>query len=415
MRRLSAVGWFAGSLRRDVRDGSKGRGAGSDGSMSVMGPASRLRAARGGGLAGGIAVLRVVGLVALLWAAWREHLTDGSRVVPSAWLAVTGIAWVAWLVSWRAGLRPVMLACLVGLAGVGGVVAGFAPIGIAFPAIAVLATAIAFDMVCALWVAATGAVAVTVTVLVLGTPGAIIAEALLAITAAILGGASRRQYRDRAAQAEALLAERVRADTERDRAAALAERNRIGREIHDVLAHSLGALSVQLEAADALLEDGASPAAVRPLIQQARRSAVGGLVETRAAVHALRDEPIALPEQLAALAAADGAELTVEGSVRPLAPDASLALYRAAQEAVSNARKHAPGAAVEMCLRLLPGETQLVVSNGPAAIAPAGAALARSGSGLGLRGMCERIELLGGQVRAEPHGDGWLVRVVVPA
>ena len=74
------------------------------------------------------------------------------------------------------------------------------------------------------------------------------------MVAALLGGASRRQYRDRAAQAEALLAERMRADAERDRATALAERNRIGREIHDVLAHSLGALSVQLEAADALLE-----------------------------------------------------------------------------------------------------------------------------------------------------------------
>ena len=69
----------------------------------------------------------------------------------------------------------------------------------------------------------------------------------------------------------------MRADAERDRATALAERNRIGREIHDVLAHSLGALSVQLEAADALLENGTDAAAVRPLLRQARRFAVEGL------------------------------------------------------------------------------------------------------------------------------------------
>ena len=206
------------------------------------------------------------------------------------------------------------LVCLAVLAGAGGVVAGFAPVGIAFPAIAVLAASMAFDAVPALGVAGVGAAALTVSVLLLGTPRSIIAEGLLAIVAAVLGGASRRQYRDRAAQAEALLSERMRADAERDRATALAERNRIGREIHDVLAHSLGALSVQLEAADALLENGTDAAAVRPLLRQARRFAVEGLSETRAAVHALRDEPVALTEQLTALAAADGADLTVTGS-----------------------------------------------------------------------------------------------------
>ena len=184
--------------------------------------------------------------------------------------------------------------CLTVLAGVGGVMAGFAPVGIAFPAIAVLAASMAFDIAPALGVAGVGAVALIVSVLVLGTPRSIIAEGILAIAAAVLGGASRRQYRDRAAQAEALLTERLRADTERDRAAALAERNRIGREIHDVLAHSLGALSVQLEAADALLESGRDVGTVRPLLRRARRFAVEGLSETRAAVHALRDEPVAL-------------------------------------------------------------------------------------------------------------------------
>jgi signal transduction histidine kinase len=195
----------------------------------------------------------------------------------------------------------------------------------------------------------------------------------------------------------------------------LAERNRIGREIHDVLAHSLGALSVQLEAADALLENGADAAAVRPLLQQARRFSVEGLSETRAAVHALRDEPVALAEQLTALAQADGAELTVTGTSRSLPPDAALALYRAAQEALSNARKHAPGAAVSLCLTFGAATTVLLVTNGPSPATERNADLSRSGSGFGLRGMRERVELLGGEVRAESHEQGFTLRVAVPA
>ena len=291
----------------------------------------------------------------------------------------------------------------------------FAPVGIAFPAIAVLAASMAFDTMPAVGVAAVGAVALIVSVLLLGTPGSIIAEGLLAMVAALLGGASRRQYRDRAAQAEALLGERMRADAERDRATALAERNRIGREIHDVLAHSLGALSVQLEAADALLDDGTDAAAVRPLLQQARRFAVEGLSETRAAVHALRDEPVALTEQLTALAQADGADLTVTGPSRPLPPQAALALYRAAQEALSNARKHAPGAAVSLCLTFAAATTVLLVTNGPSPATDPNGDLSRSGSGFGLRGMRERIELLGGEVLAESHERGFTLRVAVPA
>ena len=87
-------------------------------------------------------------------------------------------------------------------------------------------------------------------------PAVLVAEGAVSVVVGLMVGASRRQYVERTFQAEQLLAERVRADAERDRAAALAERNRIGREVHDVLAHSLGALSVQLDAADALLENG---------------------------------------------------------------------------------------------------------------------------------------------------------------
>jgi signal transduction histidine kinase len=195
----------------------------------------------------------------------------------------------------------------------------------------------------------------------------------------------------------------------------LAERNRIAREIHDVLAHSLGALSVQLEAADALLAPDTDPATARQYVQQARRLAAGGLAEARTAVHALRNEPIALGEQLAALVSGTEARLTVTGLERRLAPEVQLALYRAAQEALANARKHAPGAPVSVHLDYGGRTTALLVENGPCPGGRAASPLSPTGGGFGLQGMRERIELLGGEVSAAARDSGWAVRAMVPS
>jgi signal transduction histidine kinase len=287
-------------------------------------------------------------------------------------------------------------------------------VGITFPTVSVIATATLIGVRQAGAVAALGAVSLTTTVLIAATPHAIIAEGLLAIAAAILGGASRRQYQERVEQAEQLLAERQRADAEHTRAAALDERNRIGREVHDVLAHCLGALSVQLEAADALLETHGDTAQARDCVQQARRLAVDGLVETRKAVHALRDAPGPLRAQIATLASAAGAALTVTGAERRLDADVELALYRAAQEALSNVRKHAPGASVTLRLDYRPTATVLVVENGPRPDGSSPSMLTATGGGFGLRGMRERIELLGGEVTAAAQDSGWTVRATVP-
>jgi signal transduction histidine kinase len=383
--------------------------------MTDMGPSQRLRASGPDPVGGVVRVVRVVGLGVLLWTIAIDHHSDGSPRVPPALLAVTAAAWIAWLVCARLN-RPkqeTWLALAV-VAGVGGVVGGLAPVGITFPAVSVIATATLIGVRQALAVAALGAVSLTTTVLVAGTPTAIIAEGLLAIAAAILGGASRRQYQDRAEQAEQLLAERQRADAEHARAAALAERNRIGREVHDVLAHCLGALSVQLEAADALLETHSDTTKAREYVQQARRLAVTGLVETRKAVHALRDAPGPLCEQIGTLAAAAGAALSVTGAERRLDADVELALYRAAQEALSNVRKHAPGAPVTLRLEYRPTSTVLVVENGPRPDGAAPSVLTATGGGFGLRGMRERIELLGGEVSAAAQDSGWTVRAAVP-
>jgi signal transduction histidine kinase len=92
-----------------------------------------------------------------------------------------------------------------------------------------------------------------------------------------------------------------------------------------------------------------------------------------------------------------------------------LALYRAAQEAVTNARKHAPGAPVTIRLDFDPQSTTLRVTNGLRHESDTASELKMTGGGFGLQGMRERIELLGGRVVAEAGALGWTVTVEVPA
>ena len=136
---------------------------------------------------------------------------------------------------------------------------------------------------------------------------------------------------------------------EQARAAALDERGRIARDLHDVLAHSLGALSVQLEVAEALLEERNDTAGALERVRRSRRLAVQGLIEARNAVAALRSSEVpALPEALAVLAEQHGQDHRVsvavrtEGKPRPLESGVIVALLGAAREALTNAGKHAP-------------------------------------------------------------------------
>ena len=362
---------------------------------------------------------RLAGLAIVLWATASQASSTvrGSAIVVPLFLSTAAAGWLGWMACRRFGASAQWTWIpLAVLAGSGGALIPYAPIATAFLAVAAIGAGIAFEPIPASVVGAMGFAAAALAVPSAGAKDAVglVTQAALAAVAATVAGHSRREYQDRALQAEQLLAARTQADEERDLAAALAERNRIGREVHDLLAHSLGALSVQLDAADALLEHGEGAARVRPLLQQARRLAVQGLEETREAVHALRDEPVALAEQLAAIAARDGAELSVTGEPRSLDPTAGLALYRVTQEALTNARKHAPGARVCIQLRFEPSATVLVIANDACTGDPAERELSNTGGGFGLQGMRERIELVGGQVAAEPAGAGWEVRAEVP-
>ncbi|MFI1397171.1 sensor histidine kinase [Streptomyces sp. NPDC020681] len=198
--------------------------------------------------------------------------------------------------------------------------------------------------------------------------------------------------------------------------AALAERARIAREIHDVLAHSLSAQLVHLEAARLQIERGPEGPFREQILERvvaARVMAREGLAETRQALSALRGEMAPVEDYLRELAVADGATTDVSGERRQLTAEASQAVRRVAQEALTNARKHAPGAKVRMLLAYGTGEVTLEIRDS-GTTAQAGE-LGMSGAGYGLLGMRERAELLGGTLEAGPEGEGFVVRLRVPA
>lgn len=218
---------------------------------------------------------------------------------------------------------------------------------------------------------------------------------LTTLAVCLLGGLSRRQYRTSEAQARALLEERVVLERERAQVATLTERSRIARDLHDVLAHSLGGLVVQLEAVDALLESGRG-ADARDRVQAARKLAVSGLTEAREAVSALRepDQPLsAVVAGLAATHRAIGGQIAVRGDADrgTLEPAGRDAVHRAVQEMLTNARRHAPGAPVTLDLDW-DGGTLTVTASTPAG--PGGGH--PSDGGHGLAGMRERVGAAGG-------------------
>lgn len=193
------------------------------------------------------------------------------------------------------------------------------------------------------------------------------------------------------------------------RTAVLDERARIAREIHDILAHTLSAQSVQLEGARVLLARQAEPARVLERVEQAQALTRDGMQEARRAVDALRGNVMPAPDTVGELARADGAGFRLEGEHRDLPPQVGLAVYRAAQEALTNARKYAPGADVVVVLRYLPGEVALQVTDDGAR-----GTVQESGGGHGLTGIRERAELLGGGLEAGPVGGGFRVRLTIP-
>jgi signal transduction histidine kinase len=264
-------------------------------------------------------------------------------------------------------------------------------------------------------VAGAAAVTTALAVLLSGHHFGYVATALVAILTWSIG-VSRRQNTMRATEAELRLAERERAAGEEERAARLAERASIAREIHDVLAHSLGALVLQLDALDAVVHtDHPDPERTDRILQRARRLAQEGLHEARQAVGTLRADNPPLPEWIQSMIDTAGiGALTVSGTPRPTTSEVAVTVYRTAQESLTNVVKHAPGASVAIHLTYTPGAVDLTVTDdGPSATAST-ADLSATGGGYGLEGLNERARLIDGTLDAGPHEAGWRVALHVP-
>jgi signal transduction histidine kinase len=201
-------------------------------------------------------------------------------------------------------------------------------------------------------------------------------------------------------------------------AATAAERARVARELHDVLAHSLGVIVVQAEAAEEVL--GHRPEAAAESLQAIQRTGREALVEIRRLVGILRED-VAVREPAPGAAAVEAlvgrvtaaglpVALEVHGSVDglPAAPD--LAVYRIVQESLTNALKHAGASSARVLIDRRPDRIWVeVVDDGRGT--PSGLALEL---GNGLRGMRERVTALGGSFQAGAAGDGgFAVRAVL--
>ncbi len=232
----------------------------------------------------------------------------------------------------------------------------------------------------------------------------------------ILIGVSRRQARVASRRIAELTAQQQATREQQARAALLADRQAAARDIHDVLAHSLGGLVIQLDAAEALLEAGRDAEGLAT-VTRARALAAEGLTDARRAVAALRSPDEAAPpaadlgtavgrliEAHRAMGAVADARIRLPRDPVPAAT--AVAFERAVQEALSNARRHAPGAPVDVELSAETGRLGLVVANAVVG----GRRVGGPGGGNGLAGMAERFAALpGGSVTAGERDGRFVV------
>ena len=240
---------------------------------------------------------------------------------------------------------------------------------------------------------------------------------LFVVVGALVLGDSRRQRGEAIAERDESL--RAMADSLQDRAA-MGERARIARDLHDVVAHHVSAIAVQAETARLTTPD--LPEEGRKQFESIAQTARDALDEMRRLLGVLREdtnaEPARAPQpgllQLGELVdTARGAgttvRLTMSGEITQLAPGVDLCAYRILQEALTNARRHAPGATVDVEIVYAGDSLTLRVSDdGPGASAA-------EPDGLGLLGMRERALMVGGTLKAGP-GDagGFAVQAELP-
>ena len=381
-----------------------------------------------------IRFVRVLVLVVMLGtvplASPHPGLTGAHSLAILVCLVVCAAAWIVWL---RAGCRyALMVTALSVMAVAGGTLAGLSPFSTAIAVGCVVTSSAGIRL--STEASLTLTAATVAAFLIAGFTVAAPAETLAGYPAALIGlwafGLTRRAYLLRAEEAEEALEQARRAHAAENQAAALAERARIAREIHDVLAHSLAAVSVNLQAAEGLLGElpadsrGSEVVKAMECIARAVAFTRDGMTETRRAILALREgtdssAPTRLVAELRKLTEehrADGdavIDLELIGEPRPVGAEAALAAYRTAQEALTNARKHAPGEPVTLGVTFVSAALEVRVVN-PLPAADDAGPLAHAGAGYGLTGLRERAALAGGTLTAGPEDGQWSVHLRIP-
>jgi signal transduction histidine kinase len=241
---------------------------------------------------------------------------------------------------------------------------------------------------------------------------AVLGAGFLFITSAVAAFSRDAHHR-----AETMLLREAAVREAREQMATLAERSRLARELHDVLAHSLSGLFVQLEAARLLADSTAADVRLVEHIGHAQRLAEGGMLSARRALEALRGDEVAGPGDVPALISQMALTWRMpitfgaEGAPRTLAPEVGLTVYRAVQEALTNAAKHAGrGARAAVMLTWEPDSLEVSVTDTGGDGVGAGLA----SSGFGLTSMAERAAAHGGRLDFGRVGSGFRVRLRLP-
>src|SRR5215467_2783427 len=375
---------------------------------------------------------RVLGFAWLGLLAFLLAPVQGPFAVPvqAAGYCLLGLGLVAWAVidvhpaaardhTWVVSVLRGVIA--VG-AGVACAVGGGGTAMVAFGFVAAMAAGGNSGLAPALAVTGAGILAIEISGLAFGGGYGTLLGLPVLVASGLLIGRNWGAYRVQAEQATQLLAQSDQLRAEQRRADLLDERARIAREIHDVLAHSLGALGIQIQAARAVLTDHGDVDRAGEILAAAQRMAAEGLVETRRAVHALRTDTLPLHEELARVSGTHAqryhvpATFDVGGSPGPLPPDATVALLRVAQESLVNAAKHAAGEGVTVRLDYSDVDVRLTVRNDlpPGFGSDGEASVSTVNGGYGLTGMRERLRLLNGTLQAGRQDSQWIVTAELP-
>ncbi|WP_051966838.1 sensor histidine kinase [Kitasatospora mediocidica] len=365
----------------------------------------------------------VVALVPLGWLDLVQHYALGAA--PAMVLSVARVAPLLWcrsrpVFAWGVSLAAILLTSLV-----------TRPVSAAepwpWPVTSLAAEALVLVLAGSrverrLSVAMVAAVLTATTVLLAALPGRGGWSNLLPVAVAVvLALVGAEVLRDRA-QTRARLAEQERiSETERTRSALLEERSRIGRELHDVVAHHMSLIAVRAETAPYRLPD--TSAATREEFRAVSGAAREALTDMRRLLGLLRGDEAAerMPQpelaQLADLVRDAGPSVTLEvaGDLGSVPAAVGVCAYRIVQESLSNARRHANGASVAVRVERSMTHLLIVIQNGPGGAESAATRPSAAGPGHGLMGMRERAALLGGSFSAEgAPGRGFTVTADLP-